>query len=636
MISLQETHSEEDSSTFSSPKASSIKSNSTDFSDFVPKVNNHEEAEFSHQNNHTSGKKKTTYSSSLQGLLEEANRYHPQYEYALPRGFLRDRSKKKERIDELEAEIDVELKVETDVKSGAKCTKKKSTKKGSHRAKKVIREDTSTRIYDINSSDANNTSIGPHKIPEGINGKNIKVKKSKSRQNRIKANAIIESATQHSATRNEGLYKKNKKSNPVKIRETDVAESTDEKDSSKSDEGIETTFVNWKKSPLDLQYDMFDVEYLESHSEFNGSPVASTVLTSKRDGKNERALTVVLQSLLFHNYKEEYQVDFTKESLIYNPMSEIGKLIEYTALIYLPDPYACKVKKIIIPILNEAFNTSNSLLFAETVEKYNDIIREVPRNEVLKHLSTLKTIPRLFIHDLLHIVYTRSIHPSSHKLKKYEAFSNYVYGELLPNFLSEVYAQCEMKKDQIFMDLGSGVGNCVVQAALEYGCKLSFGCEIMPNASELTEMQYQELTQRCKLYGLKLCPVEFSLRKSFVDNSRVTETIPQCDVILINNFLFDSGMNQEVEKLIQNAKPGCKIITLKNLRPCGYTINFFNLESILNRLNVKRYDLKEDSVSWTHSGGEYYISTVLSDVDESLFNPIERQRNTRRPKHYTR
>lgn len=631
MISLQETHSEEDSSTFSSPKASSVKSFSTDFSDFVPKVNSQDEAHFGNKANHTSAKKKTAYSTSLQGLLEEANRYHPQYEYALPRGFLRERSKKKETVDKLKADLEVEI------KSDVKSTKKKSTKKGSHRSKKAIREDTSTLINDTISSDATNPSIGTHEVPEGINGRKLKTSKCRSNQNRTKAKNVIDSGAV-AIIRNEGI-RKNKRSNPTSIRETDVAKlanMADKKGNISRDKAMETTFVHWKRSPLDLQYDMFDMEYLENYTEFNGTPVASTILTSKRDEKDERALTVVLQSLLFHNYQEEYQVDFTKKLHKYNPMSEIGKLIEYTALIYLPEPHAYNVKKTIIPILNEAFNSSNSLLFAETVEKYNDIIRGVPRNEVLKHLAAVKTIPRLFIHDLLHIVYTRSIHPNSNKLKKYEAFSNYVYGELLPNFLSEVYAQCEMKKDQIFMDLGSGVGNCVVQAALEYGCKLSFGCEIMPNASELTEMQYQELTQRCKLFGLKLCPVEFSLRKSFLGNSRVNETIPQCDVILINNFLFDSKMNQEVEKLIQNAKPGCKIITLKNLRPCGYTINFFNLESILNRLNVERYDLKEDSVSWTHSGGEYYISTVLSDVDESLFNPTERRRNTSRPKRYTR
>lgn len=96
-------------------------------------------------------------------------------------------------------------------------------------------------------------------------------------------------------------------------------------------------------------------------------------------------------------------------------------------------------------------------------------------------------------------------------------------------------------------------------------------------------------------------------------------------------------MNKKVEKILQTAKVGCKIISLKSLRSLTYQINFYNVENIFNRLKVQRYDLKEDSVSWTHSGGEYYISTVMEDVDESLFSPAARgRRNRGTPVKYTR
>ncbi|QLQ78323.1 hypothetical protein HG537_0A05700 [Torulaspora globosa] len=576
MSMLQNEHSgEETSSIFSSPKTASTTTSSIDASDSSLLEDMNSKVV---KDGKPIGKKKGRHLSSLEALLNEANRYNSQYEYTLPRGFLRQRNQSKKFNEESQLE--------------SKVVKKTVTK--SKKAKMNL--------------EASKTEI---KASSG------KVKRNRSR-----------SSSRSPAEDNDVLQ----------MSQSDELDSRTTEDNVKRhvSNSKEVNFIDWNQKSTDLKYDIFDIANLRTEQDFNDIPVPSISLTSKRYKDDSGVLKVALRSPLYPTYSEEYHVDFSRESRIYNSMSEIGKLIEYSALIYLPEKYADELKRSIIPELNAAFDSSDDLLFAAKIDEYNRLIETVPRDEVIEHLAQLKTMPPSFIHDLLHIVYTRSIHPNYKKLKEYEAFSNYVYGELLPNFLSNVYSQCGLNSNSIFMDLGSGVGNCVVQAALEYGCKLSFGCEIMSNASALTELQNEELIKRCKLTGLKFPKLEFSLRKSFINNDRVNELIPQSDVILINNFLFDSDMNQQVEKIIQNVKVGCKIITLKNLRPCGYTINFFNLDSILNRLHVQRFELKEGSVSWTHNGGEYFISTVLPDVDDSLFDPTLRKRNTKRPKHYTR
>lgn len=107
-----------------------------------------------------------------------------------------------------------------------------------------------------------------------------------------------------------------------------------------------------------------------------------------------------------------------------------------------------------------------------------------------------------------------------------------------------------------------------------------------------------------------------------MDNERVRELIPQCDVILINNFIFDAPLNKEVEKVVQGLKAGSKIISLKSIRPPGYSINYDDMDNIFNRLHVESFKLPENSVSWTYrSVGDYYISTVLDAIDESIFCP---------------
>ncbi|KAK5961238.1 histone methyltransferase DOT1 PWA37_001769 [Arxiozyma heterogenica] len=347
-------------------------------------------------------------------------------------------------------------------------------------------------------------------------------------------------------------------------------------------------------------------------------------------------LVVELQNPLFFNKAEKFRVNFSKDVSRYNPMVEVGKFIEYVALIYLPDPYSQSLKDDIIPKLNEAYDISNGEYFVGMVKEYNNLIQKVPRYEIINHLKSVKKIPVSFIHDILQTVYIRTIYPRANQLKHYEAFSNYVYGELLPNFLSKIYKQCNLNQSSIFLDLGSGVGNCVIQAALEYQCKLSAGCEIMKEASDMTEYQHRELQERCKIMGLNLSPVKFFLKQSFVANKAVENIIRDCDVLLINNFLFDAELNKEVEKLIQNVKVGCKIISLKSLRRPGYVLDFYNTDNILSRLKVEKFNFEEDSVSWTHTGGEYYISTVLESIDESLLDIKSRFRKLKRPIKYTR
>lgn len=577
----------DESSVFSSPKDGSTNS-------FTTVENSGSENDYPHYQadlageNHVKLKKKMHRSRGLEDLLNEANRYSPQYGDSLPHGFLRDRRQNKSVTEEPEF-------------------------------KKRRNE-----IPD---------SKGLREKLEQVETQPTRVKDAKKLTASVKAPKLSRKRPKTDVKTTAGRTKK------VQTKEVKSKVKVSPKETQKSNEVRKAEncyFVDSSSSSFEIQYDMFNVDYLKTHTQFEGSPLPSTILASKSCQKDEKTVTVSLQSLLYPNYQEQYHINFDIDAVKYDPMSEIGKIVEYTAKIFTPKPHSNLIKKKILPDLRHAFDTSDSELFAQKVQEYNDLIRLIPRTHILKHLSTVKILPRSFIHDLLHIVYTRSIIPSFRKLKEYEAFSNYVYGELLPNFLSDVYSKCGLQPHHQFMDLGSGVGNCVVQAALEYGCKLSFGCEIMSNASQLTEDQFKELKERCKLFGLKLNPVEFSLRKSFVDNDRVKELVSQCDVILINNFLFDSELNRKVEEIIKNAKVGAKIISLKNPRGRGYTINFFNVESILNRLHVERFALEKGSVSWTHNGGEYYLSTVLPDFDESLFDPSERKRNTKRPQRYTR
>ncbi|SCV05661.1 LANO_0H12398g1_1 [Lachancea nothofagi CBS 11611] len=568
-------------------------------------------------------KKKARVNKSLLSLLNDACRYSAYDEFSMPDAFLRRKGRRAATIKQetsfsktnKKANGTIEKVAETQVVVKARLAKKTNTAGTKKKSKDVIgsikvrkpRRNISRVGYAENSDEEedNKTPDLNSKVPKA--SKLPKGKIRKSRSPRI--------------------------SNTKELQKDQITNQIRPGSKQAKTRHPESFVSNWDFHFTRMPYS-FNLPGPDASDKFTEELVHSCKINRS---KSVQKSVVKLQYILYPTYQEEFVVDFKADSSRYNSMSEIGRIIEFTSLVYLPPKYLPRMQSRVIKPLNKAFDEELQEQFIRIIEIYNDFIKNIPQQEVVEQLKSLDKIPTSLLHSILHMVYVRTIHPKAGSLRKYQAFSNNVYGELLPQFLTTAYEQCNLGTDHIFMDLGSGVGNCVFQAALEFGCQLSFGCELMPHASTLTEAQERELRNRCRLYGFNLGPTQFSLRQSFVDNPAVQGLLPKCDVLLINNFIFDAKLNELVRKLIQPLKVGCKIISLKSLRPCGYTIDYDNADNILNRLKVERFDLMEDSVSWTHRGGEYYISTVQEEIDEMIFTTHSKGRTrARRIVKYTK
>ncbi|KAG0703065.1 S-adenosyl-L-methionine-dependent methyltransferase [Suillus ampliporus] len=138
--------------------------------------------------------------------------------------------------------------------------------------------------------------------------------------------------------------------------------------------------------------------------------------------------------------------------------------------------------------------------------------------EVIKNWPS-SGIPNRVLVRIINETYQRSIGPHALKLNRYEAFSSEVYDKLMPSFTSNIIEATRLHKDSLFMDLGCGVGNVLVQASLETCCR-SYGIEVMPTPTE------QSLNEalRPRFLDLKEGAIVVSL-KPFVSslNARVTE-----------------------------------------------------------------------------------------------------------------
>lgn len=246
--------------------------------------------------------------------------------------------------------------------------------------------------------------------------------------------------------------------------------------------------------------------------------------------------------------------------------------------------------------------------FKDAIQDYNKFITTMVEDGIIQdNLENRHELPRNLVDFILDQVYDRTVAPKVELLSKYENGTDSVYGELLHPFISKILIdEAKMAANQVFVDLGSGVGNVVLQAALEIGCE-SWGCEMMENACNLAEAQEEEFHARCILWGLQPGKVQLE-RGDFRKNSRIHKALQRADVVLVNNKAFTPALNDDLVRMFLDLKKGCKVISLKsfvansksshNINDVGSTI-----------LDVEEHTYPEGYVSWTNAGGDYYIAT---------------------------
>jgi len=135
--------------------------------------------------------------------------------------------------------------------------------------------------------------------------------------------------------------------------------------------------------------------------------------------------------------------------------------------------------------------------------------------------------------------YQRTVGPNVPSLKRYEAFSSTVYGELMPSLVKAIVDTTHLNEDSLFLDLGSGVGNIVVQASLQSGCK-SYGIELMPHPARVARDMAEQIKIRCRMWGLRMGEVELE-EGNMLQSPRLDELIAKADVVLVDNKVFEES-----------------------------------------------------------------------------------------------
>jgi H3 lysine-79-specific histone-lysine N-methyltransferase len=251
-------------------------------------------------------------------------------------------------------------------------------------------------------------------------------------------------------------------------------------------------------------------------------------------------LTESLEDIIKHNVPERFQSYFgTLSTTSLASTLEISHHAEY------PD---------LLQSLRSAEHTKDGPRFVRIMNQVNNALRSLKRG--MKPSASLELSGSNNGFNSLHAVtrkwcgvpvpvwkvilaetYQRSIGPSVPQLKEYTPHSSETYGELEATFISDIVHHCGVTPSSRFVDLGSGVGNVVLQLSLQAGCE-TYGIELRPKLVTLAQKQRQELENRCRMWGVTSnLNVELE-QGDFRESQRAREKLREADVVLVNNFKF--------------------------------------------------------------------------------------------------
>ncbi|PCH33057.1 DOT1-domain-containing protein [Wolfiporia cocos MD-104 SS10] len=271
-------------------------------------------------------------------------------------------------------------------------------------------------------------------------------------------------------------------------------------------------------------------------------------------------------------------------------------------------------------LFQRAINKQDGPLFLKVMDAINALLRllkypplpldpfaPAPPNNLCAAVATWPRIPEKVLTRIVDETYQRAVGPHVAELKRYSAFSSEVYGELMPSFVAQIIATTGLGSDSLFVDLGSGVGNVVLQASLQTGCQ-SFGVEIMPDPAKIARSQLEQCKMRCRMWGVSMGEVELE-EGDMLKSKRVDELVPKADVVLVNNKVFLESLNEAIRPKFLDLKEGAVVVSLKPF-VSSQRLTGRNLDDISAIFQVTERPYYPGSVSWGNGSGSYFLHRV--------------------------
>jgi len=293
----------------------------------------------------------------------------------------------------------------------------------------------------------------------------------------------------------------------------------------------------------------------------------------------------------------------------YSPLEDIYFSIEEIIQHYLPPDLAAELANDAegtVRLLKRAVSKDSIEDFQAELTKFNDLIKEKLRDGTIPRImDDMHAIPLSLVKRITAQSYNRIVSPKAHLLRKVKGKET-TYGELLTPFVHKIFQQTGLNSSHVFIDLGSGVGNVVLQAALQTGAE-SWGIEKMDLAAKLATQQSSELQARARLWNIALGDIHL-LHGDFLETPEIDDVLRRADVVLVNNKVFGEQLNNALLQKFLDLKDGCKVVSLESFGG-GAKQGVRHEQAIAGLFDEERHESGTFSVSWAGESVEYFIAT---------------------------
>lgn len=130
--------------------------------------------------------------------------------------------------------------------------------------------------------------------------------------------------------------------------------------------------------------------------------------------------------------------------------------------------------------------------------------------------------------------------------------------------------QVEVSSDDTFIDLGSGVGQVVLQMAGSGPLKSCIGIEKAEVPSRYAEMMDAHFRLWMNWFGKKFGDYQLIKGDFLADEHR--EKINSSSLVFVNNFAFGPHVDHQLKERFADLRDGARIVSSKSFCPLNFRI----------------------------------------------------------------
>ncbi|XP_063703386.1 histone-lysine N-methyltransferase, H3 lysine-79 specific isoform X2 [Culicoides brevitarsis] len=185
--------------------------------------------------------------------------------------------------------------------------------------------------------------------------------------------------------------------------------------------------------------------------------------------------------------------------------------------------------------------------------------------------------------------------------------------------------QIDIREDDIFVDLGSGVGQVVLQMTAATPVKVCYGIEKADVPSRYAEDMSKHFLRWMRWFGKKYNDYHLIKGDFLADEHR--EKINSATIVFVNNFAFGPNVDHQLKERFADLKDGARIVSSKSFCPLNFRITDRNLSDIGTIMHVSEMTPMKGSVSWTGKPVSYYLHIIDRTKLERYFQRLKTKGN---------